>query len=56
VDEFLARRKPFDPPPDLEAVAALVAAFHSTRGAASAENAHAPRSRWLDIGRQEVLR
>jgi len=56
VDEFLARRKPFDPPPDLESIAALVAAFHSTRSAAREESAHAPRSRWLDIGRHEALR
>jgi acetyl-CoA carboxylase biotin carboxylase subunit len=56
VDEFLARRKPFAPPPDLESIAALVAAFHSTRSTARAESARAPRSRWLDIGRQEALR
>jgi acetyl-CoA carboxylase biotin carboxylase subunit len=56
VDEFLARRKPFAPPPDLESIAALVAAFHSTRSAAGAESAPAPRSRWLETGRREALR
>jgi acetyl-CoA carboxylase biotin carboxylase subunit len=56
VDEFLARRKPAAPPPELESVAALVAAFHSKRSAARAENGQAPRSRWLEIGRREALR
>ena len=56
VDEFLARRKPFDPPPDLESIAALVGAFDSTRNAAPTDNGPAPRSRWLDIGRHEALR
>lgn len=56
VDEFLERRQPFAPPPDLECVAALVAAFHSTRSGPRAERAPAPRSRWLDSGRQEALR
>ena len=56
VDEFLARRKPFAPPPDLESIAALVAAFHSTRNTARTESAPAPRSRWLEIGRHEALR
>jgi len=56
VDEFLERRKPFDPPPDLEYIAALVAAFDVTRRAAPAENGTPTRSRWLDIGRHEALR
>jgi acetyl-CoA carboxylase biotin carboxylase subunit len=56
VDEFLARRKPFAPPPDLESIAALVAAFHSTRNTARRESAPAPRSRWLEMGRHEALR
>jgi acetyl-CoA carboxylase biotin carboxylase subunit len=56
VDEFLERRQPFTPPPELESIAALVAAFHSTRGsAASPESAPAPRSRWLEMGRREAL-
>ena len=56
VDEFLERRKPFAPPPGLESVAALVAAFHSAAAAARPESAQAARSRWLDFGRQEALR
>ncbi len=57
VDEFLARRKPFDPPPGLADVAALVAAFHSTQAAVrTAPAATAPRSQWRDAGRAEVLR
>ena len=56
VDEFLERRKPFDPPPDLESVAALVAAFHATRGTARTESAPPRHSRWLEIGRHEALR
>ncbi len=56
VDEFLERRKPFAPAPELESIAALVAAFHSTQRSAQPLNGTAPRSRWLDIGRREVLR
>jgi len=56
VDEFLQRRKPSPPPPDLESIAALVAAFHSKRSTPRTEGARAPRSRWLDIGRREALR
>jgi acetyl-CoA carboxylase, biotin carboxylase subunit len=56
VDEFLERRKPLVPPPDLEPVAALAAAFHSTRSAARAESTPGQRSRWLELGRQEALR
>ncbi len=56
VDEFLARRKPLDPPPDLESIAVLVAAFHSTRVAVPTESAPATRSRWLEIGRREAWR
>jgi acetyl-CoA carboxylase biotin carboxylase subunit len=56
VDEFLERRKPFAPPPDLESVAELVAAFHSKRSAPRAESGPAPRSRWLEMGRSEALR
>jgi acetyl-CoA carboxylase biotin carboxylase subunit len=56
VDEFLARRKPFAPPPDLETIAALVAAFHATSNAVRPESAPAPRSRWLEMGRHEALR
>jgi acetyl-CoA carboxylase biotin carboxylase subunit len=56
VDEFLERRKLFAPPPDLESIAALVAAFHSTSNAVRPESAPAPRSRWLEMGRHEALR
>jgi hypothetical protein len=56
VDEFLARRGPFVPHFDLESVAALVAAYHSAKGGVRAETPPPPRSRWLDIGRREVLR
>jgi acetyl-CoA carboxylase biotin carboxylase subunit len=56
VDEFPERRKPFDPPPELESIAALVAAFHAKRSAPRAETAQPQRSRWLDIGRDEALR
>jgi len=56
VDQFLERRKPFAPPPDLESIAALVAAFHSAQSATHPHSSPAPRSRWLDIGRHEALR
>ena len=56
VDEFLERRKPVVPPPELESIAALVAAFHSKSNAARAIIAQPPRSRWLDTGRHEALR
>jgi acetyl-CoA carboxylase biotin carboxylase subunit len=56
VDEFLSRRKPVAPRPDLEAVAALVAAFHSTRSATRMESPPASRSAWLESGRGEALR
>jgi acetyl-CoA carboxylase biotin carboxylase subunit len=57
VDEFLQRRRPFQPPPDLESIAALVAAFHHHNGrAARATAGAAPRSRWLEAGREEMLR
>jgi acetyl-CoA carboxylase biotin carboxylase subunit len=56
VDEFLSRRKPVAPRPDLEAVAALVAAFHSTRSATRTESPQASRSAWLESGRGEALR
>jgi len=58
VDEFLERRKPFTPHPDLESVAALVAAFHASAPATKAQSAAPPpagRSRWLETGRQGML-
>jgi acetyl-CoA carboxylase biotin carboxylase subunit len=56
LDEFMERRKPFAPPPELESIAAMVAAFHSKRNAPRAETAPPQRSRWLEIGRHEALR
>jgi len=56
VDEFLKRRQPFTPPPDLEAIAALVAQFHAKQESPSVDAAPAQRSRWLDSGRLEALR
>ena len=55
IDEFFARVKPAPPAPDVEAVAALVAALHSTRRSAPPD----PRpsaSQWLAAGRSEMLR
>jgi acetyl-CoA carboxylase, biotin carboxylase subunit len=55
IDEFFARVKLSPPEPDIEAVAALVAALHFTK-----RNAHPePRSsasQWLATGRSEALR
>ena len=56
VDEFLDRRKPFAPPPELESIAALVAAFHDNGRAAPTETGPARRSGWLEIGRDGMLR
>jgi acetyl-CoA carboxylase, biotin carboxylase subunit len=56
VDEFLERRKPLTPPPELESIAALVADFHAKHTAPRAESAPPQRSQWRDIGRHEALR
>ncbi len=56
VDEFLERRQPFAPPPDLESIAELVAAFHAGQSAARPIATAAPASRWREIGRHEALR
>jgi acetyl-CoA carboxylase, biotin carboxylase subunit len=57
IDEFFARTKPPQPPPDLTAVAALAAVLHTAgRGAVDAPPAGASPSRWLDAGRNELLR
>ena len=56
VDEFLDRRKPHHPPPELESIAALVAAFHSARAIAPPASAPPSRSQWREIGRQAGLR
>jgi acetyl-CoA carboxylase biotin carboxylase subunit len=56
IDEFFARTAPPAPPPELAAVAALTAAIH-TNGRADAQAPAAARgSRWLDAGRNELLR
>jgi acetyl-CoA carboxylase biotin carboxylase subunit len=59
VDEFLARCKPLQPPPELAAIAELVAAHHakeSTSRNGSIPAAPAAPSRWREIGRGEMLR
>jgi acetyl-CoA carboxylase, biotin carboxylase subunit len=57
IDEFLARRPPFEGTPDLEKIAEMVAVFHSREsGPRKAESNGGPRSRWLEIGRSEMLR
>ncbi len=57
VDEFMDRRKRTDPRPELESIAALVAAFHhSSRSTSRSETAPACASRWLLTGRDEMLR
>ncbi len=55
IDEFFRRNKPEPPSADMEAVAALVAALHAQSPAQEPEPA-ARASRWLEIGRQEMLR
>ena len=57
VDEFLERRPPPAAPADLQSIAEMVAAFHiaQNRRRPTAECA-ATKSRWLEIGRNEVLR
>ncbi len=55
IAEFFARVKPDVPPPDVEAVAAFVAALHATaRGETSRPERNG--SRWLDAGREGMLR
>jgi acetyl-CoA carboxylase, biotin carboxylase subunit len=59
IDEFLARRGGGGRPSgEMEAVAALVAAIHTMeRGARDGSGApRAARSRWLEAGRNELLR
>ena len=55
IEEFFARVKPASPPPDGEAVAALVAALHSTRRRDDPAPISAV-SRWLEAGRESLLR
>jgi acetyl-CoA carboxylase biotin carboxylase subunit len=59
VGEFLGRCKPFQPPPELAAIAELVAAYHAKQGASrtgSIPAGPAAPSPWREIGRGEMLR
>ncbi len=58
IDEFLARRSQVPPrrDPELEAVAALVAAVAATAPSASNGGPAAPPSRWRRAGREAMLR
>ena len=56
VEEFLERRKPFAPAPELEQIAARVAAHHARGSAAHREAPPAARSHWREAGRAEMLR
>jgi acetyl-CoA carboxylase biotin carboxylase subunit len=56
IDEFLARSARPLPPVELEAVAALVAALHSSSKVAAAPAPVANSSAWLQAGRSELLR
>jgi len=56
VDEFLARSQPLQAPPELAAIAGLVAKHHAAAGASRTERVSTPRSLWREIGRGEMLR
>jgi len=57
IDEFFARHRHTDPPPDFATVAALAAALHfRSRGDNAAEAVVDAGSRWLAAGRSELLR
>ncbi|HWQ55986.1 MAG TPA: acetyl-CoA carboxylase biotin carboxylase subunit [Bryobacteraceae bacterium] len=59
IEEFLARRREAPPDPEMEMVAALVAAIHAMEQTANSESQTRPpdkRSRWLDAGRNDLLR
>jgi acetyl-CoA carboxylase biotin carboxylase subunit len=56
IEEFLARRKPFQGAADLDGIAALVAAYHYAGNQNGKESPPAARSRWLETGRSEMLR
>jgi len=58
IEEFFARTGPPQAPPDLVAVAALVAALHTAaqKEAPPANGAQNGRSGWLSAGREEMLR
>ncbi len=56
IDEFLARRTPHTPPGDTRAVAALAAALYTGSREASPGPGTAANSRWLEAGRNDLLR
>jgi acetyl-CoA carboxylase biotin carboxylase subunit len=57
IEEFFARHVAAEPAAELRAVAALAAALHaSKRNSNGAPAGTAPRGRWLDAGRSELLR
>ena len=56
IDEFFARTAAPAPPPELATVAGLTAAIHATAQTAAQAPAASPTSRWLDAGRNEMLR
>jgi acetyl-CoA carboxylase biotin carboxylase subunit len=58
IDEFLARRRAPEPPPDLAAVAALAASLHTMARAGTANEAGGKSlsSAWLEAGRRDLLR
>jgi acetyl-CoA carboxylase biotin carboxylase subunit len=56
IDEFFARTPPPVAPPELAVVAALAAALHTTSQTAAAASAEASSSRWLEAGRNGLLR
>jgi acetyl-CoA carboxylase biotin carboxylase subunit len=57
IDEFFTRHKSPQAPPDLPAVAALVAALHTLTRNGGGEARHAPASSaWKETGRSGMLR
>jgi len=57
IDEFFERHPALEPPADLQAVAALAAALHSSSRAATAPQSSGPAGGgWLEAGRNDLLR
>ncbi len=56
IEEFFARAAPPAPPPELAAAAALAAALHAAARPDPAPPPTASASRWLDAGRNDLLR
>jgi acetyl-CoA carboxylase biotin carboxylase subunit len=58
IEEFFSRRTPAPPDPEMEMVAALVAAIYTMAQTANSEARpqQESRSRWLDAGRNDQLR